>query len=504
MQKRIALLCVLILDVLCAGLCGALGEQANDGIDYITLYVLNDDYKDLIELPPGAMTTYRLDMPEGATFASKEIPGSEYSFDPFAITVEDGVVIPETNTNTTRRYTTVRVVVYCKAAGFPKTYNFRLYFPGYDYAENVLSQYIDSQPWNQMSQMEKLKRIASHVAEDYGYYTGAMCWREMILAGGGDCWATSDLIVEMCRRVGVPAAVRAAYKDRISAGGGHQNVITEIDGQKYIVEAAYNSPKPRDYSMWEVGDFSFYDHISKNPDESYAVAYEYEGNWLREKDHKVTEIYVPSEYKGLPVTEVSNNFVVSDSYLQVIHLPETITKIGKSAFSGCSALTHIDLPSGLKTIGEQAFCYCRKLGSVEIPEGVTVLPSKVFYTCNDLTITLPDSVTEIASDAFQSTRPTFVVSRRSYAYTYAVENGIPYRLKENVAVLPENTREIDEEAFAGCGFEGIIVPANVTRIKARAFAGCPGLKWIEIPESVTGIDQDAFAGLENVEIIRVP
>ena len=503
MRKWVLILCILILTVFCSGLCGALGEEVNDGIDYITLYVVNDHYSDLNLLPPGAMTTYRLEIPEGATCRIRDIRESGYPTDPFAITVEDGVVVPDTHTNTTHRYKTVRVVVYNRATGYQKIYNFLLYYPGYDYAENVLAQYMESQPWERMTQMEKLQHIAAYAAEEYGYYTGAMCWREMILCGGGDCWATSDLIVEMCRRAGVRAAVRAANKDRLAAGNGHMNVIAEIDGQKYIVEAAYNSAKPRRYSMWEVGDYSFYDHISKIEGESYAAVYQYEGNWLRDADDKVTEIYVPSEYKGLPVTEVSANFAHEDS-LRVIYLPETVTKIGKSAFSSCDELTRIDLPSGLKTIEERAFSYCRKLNSVEIPDGVTVLPSKVFYECDDLTVTLPDSVAEIAPDAFQSTSPVFVVSRLSYACTYAVENGIPYILKENVAVLPEDTREIGEGAFAGCDFEGIIVPANVTAIRAGAFAGCGRLKWIEIPESVTGIDKNAFSGLENVQILRVP
>ncbi|WP_366664070.1 leucine-rich repeat domain-containing protein [uncultured Bacteroides sp.] len=52
-----------------------------------------------------------------------------------------------------------------------------------------------------------------------------------------------------------------------------------------------------------------------------------------------------------------------------IALPEGLTTIGDSVFSGCSSLTNITLPEGLTTIGYSAFRGCSSLTVLYIPKG---------------------------------------------------------------------------------------------------------------------------------------
>ena len=87
-----------------------------------------------------------------------------------------------------------------------------------------------------------------------------------------------------------------------------------------------------------------------------------------------------------------------------INIPSGTTRIGKSAFSGCTGLTSITIPSSVTTIGEEVFYGCGGLTSVTIPNSVTSIGSSAFGFCTNLnSITIPNSVTSIGSWAFRST-----------------------------------------------------------------------------------------------------
>ena len=51
-------------------------------------------------------------------------------------------------------------------------------------------------------------------------------------------------------------------------------------------------------------------------------------------------------------------------------IPNSITSIESSAFSGCSSLTSITIPDSVKSIGSHAFSGCSSLTSITIPDGV--------------------------------------------------------------------------------------------------------------------------------------
>ena len=45
-------------------------------------------------------------------------------------------------------------------------------------------------------------------------------------------------------------------------------------------------------------------------------------------------------------------------------VPESVSRVGEAAFSGCKALTSVTLPAGLESIGKEAFRGCTKLADV--------------------------------------------------------------------------------------------------------------------------------------------
>ena len=71
------------------------------------------------------------------------------------------------------------------------------------------------------------------------------------------------------------------------------------------------------------------------------------------------------------------------SYLASVVLPDSITEIGYSAFSGATNLESINFPEGLKTIGWYAF-YGTGLTNVSLPDSVTEIGREAFNECQSL------------------------------------------------------------------------------------------------------------------------
>ena len=72
------------------------------------------------------------------------------------------------------------------------------------------------------------------------------------------------------------------------------------------------------------------------------------------------------------------------SFLEKIHLPDTLTHIGANTFAECGELISIKLPKSLLFIGESAFVDCWQLESIHIPSGCAVIGPRAFQGCINL------------------------------------------------------------------------------------------------------------------------
>ena len=190
-------------------------------------------------------------------------------------------------------------------------------------------------------------------------------------------------------------------------------------------------------------------------------------------------------------------------------IPNTVTSIGASAFSGCTGLTAIEIPSSVTAIGDYAFNGCTGLTSIEIPSSVTSIGSSVFYgsgltsatlNCPTVgswignittleTVTLGETVTSVNNSAFQgcTSLTTIIVD----------DNNTTYDSRNNCnAVIETATNTL----IRGC--KGTTIPNSVTTIGSSAFSNS-GLTSITIPSSVTSIDNSAFRFCDDLTTITV-
>jgi hypothetical protein len=182
-------------------------------------------------------------------------------------------------------------------------------------------------------------------------------------------------------------------------------------------------------------------------------------------------VTVPSLINGMPVTKLLGYvFVESGSTLIGVSLPDSLTRIGSGAFSGCTGLTSIAIPNSVTDIGQSAFNSCTGLTSIAIPNGVSSVSQYTFNNCTNLiSVNIPSSVTSIGYRAF------------FYCNKLASIN------------IPSGVTSIGDDAFNNCSnLNAVSIPQTVKDIGRSAFANCFSLKAVTIPNSVTSIGDNAF------------
>ncbi|MCM1184881.1 MAG: leucine-rich repeat protein, partial [Roseburia sp.] len=169
-----------------------------------------------------------------------------------------------------------------------------------------------------------------------------------------------------------------------------------------------------------------------------------------------TEVEIPSEINGKPVTEIGENAFWKYNRLRNVEIPDSVTEIGEMAFGYCTGLRSVEIPDSVTEIGLGAFGYCVSLGSVKLPNSLTEISEEMFWGC--------DSLTSVA--------------------------------------IPESVTKIDDKAFGGCtGLTSVEIPESVTEIGEKAFSGCTGLTSVTLPAH-TAVAENAFENCPNVTITR--
>ncbi len=167
------------------------------------------------------------------------------------------------------------------------------------------------------------------------------------------------------------------------------------------------------------------------------------------------------------IIETASNTLISGCKNTTI--PNSVTSIGKYAFSGCSDLTSITIPNSVTSIGNLAFDDCSGLTSIIVQEGNMIYDSR--NNCN--------AIIETASNTLIS----------------GCKN----------TTIPNSVKSIGDYAFSGCtGLTSITIPNSVTSIGQSAFSSCDALTSINISNSVMSIGDYAFRYCKTLTSITIP
>ena len=99
--------------------------------------------------------------------------------------------------------------------------------------------------------------------------------------------------------------------------------------------------------------------------------------------------------KVYTITEIGETAFGAQSDITSIVIPDSIVKIGASAFNGTS-ITEFVMPDSVTTVGDNCFSFCSELKTITLSKNLTTIGNTMFRRCSKLeSLAIPDSVTSI-------------------------------------------------------------------------------------------------------------
>ena len=427
----------------------------------VTIYALEEWAKEFISIPPEYETEFKLTVSgaENVYFRVTDGFSAEVS--------DDGVITARLHTNWDGRtfISFGASVITVTADGVRMTVNVEVINYANVYADRVLDDFIAENVTESMTDYEKIC-LAAKFAADHEYSVSYSSCTGMVIAGGGDCWASTDTVIKICKKLGIESWARNGNRD-YGAGSGHMNAMAYADGKYYEIEAGYYEPAPRYYYVKErTSLFSYrYDYTNDG-----IEVYQYDG---QENPETLT---VPDEIEGKPVVSIGEKFVVSETGIKEIVLPDTVKSIGSSAFKSCADLQTVNIPASLAEVGEFAFTNCQNLKELTggndvftwkngglIKDGATLL-----FVPNAAPYVIEDTITEIAPYAFY--------------YNHNIRS----------VTVPSSVVSVGEGAFGDCTalVKVRIEGESLRSLSDFVFTDARSLGAVHIPDSVTEIGEN--------------
>ena len=214
------------------------------------------------------------------------------------------------------------------------------------------------------------------------------------------------------------------------------------------------------------------------------------------------------------VTKIGSSAFCGCTGLTAVTIPDGVSSIGFYSFRECNGLISIDIPASVSLIDQYAFMWCEGLVSVNIPEGVASIRGSAFWGCSALkSVKIPASVSNIETEAFGNCRSlaSIVVDPANTKYDSRKKCNAIIETASNTliagcknTVIPKGVTCIGPSAFFECSdLSKVTIPDGVTQIWYEAFRGCSSLKKINIPSSVTEIGPSVFYDCDGLMEITV-
>lgn len=277
-----------------------------------------------------------------------------------------------------------------------------------------------------------------------------------------------------------------------------KNSLSVILSVLIVISAALCVPVTASAATYDSdpNDFKY----SYNYGSTLANIYGYTGN--------SEYVKIPSKINGYTITGINTQAFKNNKKLKGIIIPDTVTYVEDSLFSGCVSLTDVDLGKGITVITNGMFYNCKNLESLTIPEQIERFYDRYSYTGNssdkpfegcvnlkniyfkakDISwvggLSLP-SLTNIVIGSTVESLPDRAFSGYKYLENVTFENGL--------LLLPN-------ECFKNCtGLKSITLPDSMMSVGKSAFENCYNIKSVTFSENLNTIADSAFKGCSSIE-----
>ena len=193
----------------------------------------------------------------------------------------------------------------------------------------------------------------------------------------------------------------------------------------------------------------------------------------------------------------------------------------KQLFLDWDLVTALTIPDSITEIHQNAFNSCESLVSVTIPNSVVSIGRGAFYGCTNLNTVINFSELKFAkgssSDGCIALNANIVINAPNASildgYVFSVVEGkntlCRYIGDKTELELPETYNgqgyEIGSSAFEGLSdLVSVVIPDSIYQIGANAFKDCSALLSVSIGNGVTSIGDNAFNGCTTLASVIIP
>lgn len=218
---------------------------------------------------------------------------------------------------------------------------------------------------------------------------------------------------------------------------------------------------------------------------------------------------IPAYFKGLPVKKISDEAFM-------YHVGQQNPNPHTGAY--CNIVTTaIELPDTLTEIGEEAFeseYYSignikrsdQSFTKIELPSSVKRIGSGAFSGCLKLKdITLPDELEYMGSSVFSETewldsQPEGIITLGNVLYGYKGD------MEEGTKItIPSHVKYLAGEAFYHLkNLAEVMIADGVNLIGERIFDSCSSLTHVKLPSDLTAIPNGTFTACKSLVHIDIP
>lgn len=198
----------------------------------------------------------------------------------------------------------------------------------------------------------------------------------------------------------------------------------------------------------------------------------------------ITKVVGDAEYLGQRELHLDAKAFLNDKALPAYEVPDGVTMIGESAFSGCSKLTSLTIPSSVTDIGKNAFHGC---GSMTIE-----------YSGNEAQWDAIEGSSSLSKAHIKFSDGT---SRLTEGFAYSEASGLGYTYVSASKAWALSSAPKD---MASVSISSSVLGHPVTSIRQSVFSGHTGLTSVSIPSSIASIGKDAFSGCARISEVRIP
>ena len=258
--------------------------------------------------------------------------------------------------------------------------------------------------------------------------------------------------------------------------------------------------------------------ISVSAVEIDGIEYSFNNNEATVTKANLTVVDIPETVTDgettYTVTAIASKAFKDNSTITSVTIPSSVVSVGNEAFRSCKALTTVVFEGANTTMGTHLFFFCgANLTSVTLPTNLVTIPSNTFFGCtsSSFRITNADSLTKlttIGASAFQDTNnltftiPDSVTTIEKSAFQSACSKSGSITINPTSKLVT-----IGESAFHDCKrLPSIYIPSTVTSIGPKAFLSCNVLSEVANFENcqITTIEDGTFQYVWNIRTLKIP